>query len=109
MRLVPVPTNPHAHLVLSTKHLADPGRRSAKSLYCSDHRSKPCWNRLGLLQPPQRVVVTEPERGHPPLAFIGAELERLQRQGPDAVDQFALDIGRDEFRGVLQAFGRARM
>jgi hypothetical protein len=39
----------------------------------------------------QGIVVTEPKRSDPSLAFELAELERLQREGVDSRDEFVLD------------------
>ena len=68
-----------------------------------DQRQKPIRNPLGRLQPLQRVIVTEPERSHPALAFEGAELKWLQRQRRDVVDELALKRRRDELRDVTKS------
>src|SRR3954451_10333110 len=77
MRLVAVPADPHADVVFGTKNLRDVCRRSAERFDHYDERTKPVRYWLGVLQPSQRIIVTEPERGHAALAFIGAKLERF--------------------------------
>src|SRR3954451_15952804 len=107
MRLVAMPADPDAGVVLGAKYLPDFGRPTAERLDLFDDRSQPLRDRLGLLQPPQRVVVLKTERRHAPLALVLAELKRLQRQGCDARDQLLLRRGRNEFGRVAQTLRRA--
>src|SRR6185295_1825056 len=72
-----------------------------------DQRKKPAGDRLGRLQPLQSVIVAEPERRHPALAFEGAELKRLQRQRRDMADELAFKRRRDELRSVSKAVRRS--
>src|ERR1700759_3824409 len=108
MRFVPVPADADSGVVFGAENLLDARCRTAKCLDLSDQWIEPFRNRDGLLKPAQRIVVAKPERRDPALAFVLAELERLQRQCSDLRDQFPLDLGRDEIGGGTQTLGRGR-
>src|SRR5436305_12598847 len=108
MRLVAVPADADAGVVFGAQHLRDLRRRPAERLDLTDDRPQPFRNRIGVLQTSQAVIVAKPERRYPPLAFVLAELKRLQRQRRDAGDQVALGLRRDEFSCVTQSLGLER-
>jgi hypothetical protein len=96
---------PTPDVVFGAEDLPDTGLGAAERLDLLDDRTQPIRDRLGILQPPQVVVVPKPERRHPPLAFVLAELKWLQGQRRDATDEFLLRLRRDEFGGVTKSLG----
>ena len=72
-----MPADAHTDIIFGTEDLCDAGRSSADGFHHPDQRTKPTGYRIGFLQPLQCVVVTEPKRGDPALAFEGTELERF--------------------------------
>src|SRR5258706_2857343 len=107
MRLVAMPADADPDIVFGAKHLPDPGRWPAKRLDLLADRIQPIRDRFGLLQSPQRVIIPDPERRPPPLAFILPKLKRLQRQGRGARNEILLGSWRDELGGVPQPLGFA--
>ena len=77
---------------------------AAESFDLLDDRDQPVGDRICLLELAHAIVVSKFERGHAAVAFVLAELERLQRQSPDMADQGPLHRLRDEFLGISQTF-----
>ena len=78
VRLVAVPSNAHADIVLGTQNLPDgSGRQIAEIFNRTDDRYQLCGDWLGLLKSLRGVIVAEAERSNPPFSFVGAELEWL--------------------------------
>jgi hypothetical protein len=100
MRFVAVPANTDARVVFGTEDLGDLGAWPTESLDALDHWREPWRDWIGLLQPPQRVIVPKAERCHTSFALILAKLEWLQGKGCDAFDQVEFRLGRDEFARV---------
>ena len=86
VRLVSVPADPDADVVLGTKDLANSGFWATESFDFLDYRAQPLGYRIGLLEPSHGIVVSKSERGYAALAFVLAELERLQLQSRDVPD-----------------------
>src|SRR5690242_18268156 len=104
MRLVAMPADADADVVIGAKDLPHASRRQlAKSLDVLRDGPEPVRDRLARLQFLQGVVVAEAERFDAAMALEGAELERLQRQGRDACDQLLLCRSGDKFGRVAQS------
>jgi hypothetical protein len=91
LRLVAVPADSNADVVFRAEDLLDLGAWAAEPFDLSHYIEKPCRNRLGLREAPQRVVVAESKRSDPPFALILPELKGRQWQGGDLANKRLLD------------------
>lgn len=105
MGLVPVPADADADVIFGAKNLLDSCRGAAKCFDFPDNFCQPGRDRIGSLQLPQGVIVSEPERRYASLALKWAKLKGLEGQGLNPQNEFLLSSRRNEIGSVVQSFG----
>jgi hypothetical protein len=93
MRLVAVPANADTDVILRAKNLLNPGIGAAERFDLRDDLVQPGRDRLGPLQLPQGVIVSETERSDSPPALELSELKGLKRKVADPGNELLFDSG----------------
>src|SRR5687767_2019061 len=104
MRLVAMPADSDTFFIFGAQDLLyGAAPRPGERFDPRDERREPDRDILRLLELARAIVIAPAEGSDPAVAFIGAELERLQRQLADMRDEFLLFLGGNEVCLVAQA------